>query len=281
MAQVWMYVVGASSDPDSVNCAVPWQVDENLIFFGPCMKGRGGIREPLRKKFLGPDCTHKTATDDLFIVGVNGSNKQKIRKVIWVGRLSEVMTFAEAYERFKGDDRFKKLREHKCSPLHVKPVPVEDARELVGYEHASELHNEEDKGSVPNWVKDLVSKWPNPHVFLDGQKLKRRHGTTPWQAFDRDCCMLLENRFFALGQGIEFDEEAIQILQDRQPKKAIDSYAIFGYMRNDAVNGLHGNVLNMSDNLANRLIAWLEDRSHSVVKHQRSEGDGPAKTCCT
>ena len=77
MAKVWMYVVGASNDPDSVKCAVPWQVDENLIFFGPCMKGRGGIREPLRKKFLSPDCTHKTATDDLFIFGINAVNEKE------------------------------------------------------------------------------------------------------------------------------------------------------------------------------------------------------------
>ena len=38
MTQVWIYVVASSSDPDSVRCKVPWRVDGDLIFFGPCKK---------------------------------------------------------------------------------------------------------------------------------------------------------------------------------------------------------------------------------------------------
>ena len=274
MVQVWIYVVGASNGPDHVSCVVPWRVDEDMIFFGPCKKR---IRENLRGQFLGPSCNHNKATDALFIVGVNASNKEEIRKVVWAGRLSEVMTFAEAYRRFKEDYRFKKLREHKCSPLHVCPV-FKDGK-LIGYEHMSNEHikNEE-------WVSDFVSKWPNSNVLVEGRKLMLRQGT-PWQAFDRDCCMLLENVFFASGQGIEFDKEALDILreaQDKQDKKAdIDAYAVFGRNVNGDVNGLRGNVRKLAGKLANRFIAWLEDRSHKVAKHQRSEGYGPAKSCCT
>ena len=49
MTQVWMYVVASSSDPDFVRCKVPWRVDEDLIFFGPCKKR---LRTRLRNGFL-------------------------------------------------------------------------------------------------------------------------------------------------------------------------------------------------------------------------------------
>lgn len=193
------------------------------------------------------------------------------------------MTFAEADIRLKGD-RFQKLRNHQCSPLHVCPVSKDG--KLIGYKHVSDEHIKKDE-----WVSDLVSKWPNPQpnppVFLEGRKLMLRHGT-PWEAFDRDCCMLLENRFFALGKdiqpGIEFDKEALDILgeaQDKKDKKShIDDPAIFG-------RDVKGNViarrcpLKIPDNLTYRFIAWLEERSPEAGKHQLSEGYGPAKTCCT
>lgn len=275
MAQVQMYVVGASSDPNSVkNCAVPWRVDEKLIFFGPCMKGPRGIREPLRKKFLGPNCTHKTITDDLFIFGVNASNKEKIRKVVWAGKLLEVMTFEEADKRLKGD-RFQKLRNHQCSPLHVCPLSKDG--KLIGYKHVSDEHINKE-----GWVSDLVSKSARGSVLVVGRNLILQQGT-PWQAFDRDCCMLLKNIFFASGQGIEFDEEALGILRQAQPEKSddISRYAVFGLRANGQADGLRGRFLKINGDLANQFIAWLEDRSRKVTKHQWSEGYGPTKTCCT
>ena len=98
MTQVWMYSLAASSNPDHVSCVVPWLVDPDLIFFGPCKKR---IRGLLRRRFLGESISHAPApaTEDLFIVGVNGSNKTRSRKIVWAGRLSEVMTFAEADNR--------------------------------------------------------------------------------------------------------------------------------------------------------------------------------------
>ena len=76
MTQVWMYSLAASSNPDHVSCVVPWRVDEDLIFFGPCKKR---IRELLRGGFW-ESISHAPATEDLFIVGVNGSNKTRSRR---------------------------------------------------------------------------------------------------------------------------------------------------------------------------------------------------------
>jgi hypothetical protein len=273
MFQVWMYVVDTSSDPDKVEGSVPWRVDEKQIFFGPCKKR---IRECLRKKFLGPDCSHNRVTEDIFIIGVNAIKKVKKRKIVWWGRLSEVMTFAEANNRLKENARFKKMCNYDCSPLHVEPVEV--AGELVGYKHASKLHKGEE------WIYDLLSKWPNPNVLLEEQKLRVQYGTS-WEVFDRDCCMLLENRFCALGKdiqpGIEFDEKALDILREAQRNKShIGNPAIFGRDVKGNVIGLKGHFLEIPDNLTYRFIAWLEERSPEGAKHQRSGGDGPAKTCC-
>lgn len=80
MREVWIYVVRASSDPDRiVGCHVPWRVDDELIFFGPCKKL---IRKKLRKRYLLPEQkNHATVTEDLIIVNVNGANPGRIRKM--------------------------------------------------------------------------------------------------------------------------------------------------------------------------------------------------------
>ena len=123
------------------------------------------------------------------------------------------MTFAEAYKRLKENARFKKMCNHDCSPLHVCPM-LKDGK-LIGYEHVSDLHKNGEE-----WVADLVSKSARPNVRVEGRQLTLRQGTS-WQAFDRDCCMLLKNLFFASGQGIQFDAEALEILAEAQPEKSV------------------------------------------------------------
>ncbi|HEY7327287.1 MAG TPA: hypothetical protein VH592_06600 [Gemmataceae bacterium] len=270
MTQVWIYTVASSKDPDQVACVVPWQVDEEQIFFGPC---KVRMREQLRRQYLSSGCNYTNTIENLFIVGINGSNKEQLRKVIWYGKLSAVMTFAEADKRLRGDS-FRDLRESPYSPLHVRPV-VKDGR-LLGYEHTSLEHVEGDL-----WVSDLVSSW---HGFRKkGRSLIIKRGWTPWEVFDRDCCMLLVNRFFAQGQGIEFDEEALRILRDAQPQKKakIDYYAVFGRTTIGQPDGLKGRYLAIDGELAKRFVAWLEDRSHKVVRHSQGGGSESAKKTCT
>src|SRR5207245_2862282 len=114
--------------------------------------------------------------DDLFIVGINGSNKERIRKVIWAGKLSEVMTFAEAYRRLK-EGRFRKLRGDEHSPLHVSPV--ERDGNLVGYDHRSNEHIEGDQ-----WISDLMLG--RRKIRPQGRRLILQTGATSWEFFDRD-----------------------------------------------------------------------------------------------
>jgi hypothetical protein len=129
-----MYVLASSKSPDRVGCVVPWMVDEDLIYFGPCKRR---LRERLRAKYLAEDRTHCAVSDDLYIVSVNGSNAKRLRKVVSAGKLSEVMTFAEAAERLDGN-RFVELREHPRSPLHFRPQFQRG--NMIGYEHVSLEH---------------------------------------------------------------------------------------------------------------------------------------------
>ncbi|MCX5828283.1 MAG: hypothetical protein NTV58_09835 [Deltaproteobacteria bacterium] len=271
MTQVFIYVLAASKDPEEIHCQVPWCVDEDLIFFGPCKKR---IRELLRKNYLLPDKSHSNVDEDIFIVGVNGSNRMKIRKVVWAGRLSEVMTFAEAYKRMQGS-RYLKLRNHLSSPLHVKPVSLNG--KFIGYEHVSNEHIEKD-----SWVLDLVSNRTNHNVLLEGRRLILQPEKTE-QVFDRDCCMFLENRFFAAGHGLEFDEVALEILRNAQPGKlGINHYAIFGRQKKGKGNaeGLLGRYLQISGDLANGFVTWIENRSLEAVTRKGGERNGFAETHC-
>jgi hypothetical protein len=263
-----MYVLDSSKSPDSVQCVVPWRVDEELIYFGPCKRR---LRQRLRKECLADGRAHCTVRDDLYIVSVNGSNAKRVRKVVSAGKLSEVMTFAEAAARLDGD-RFSELREAPKSPLHVRPHF--QGGELVGYEHVSFEHIENDE-----WITDLVSK--PAKVSLNGRTIRLRPGVRSRDVFDRDCCMLLDNLFFAQGEGVQFDQEGVNILNAAQPGVAgIDAYAVFGLDAAGKANGLRGRFLEMNGDLADRFVAWLTDRAQRVMACQSADADRLAKVAC-
>ncbi len=47
--RLFLYVVSASDNPERVECRVPWMVDSEQIFFGPCKKR---LRERFRREYL-------------------------------------------------------------------------------------------------------------------------------------------------------------------------------------------------------------------------------------
>jgi hypothetical protein len=268
VTRVWIYVLDSSKDPDNVRCVVPWMVDEDLIYFGPCKRR---LRERLRKKYLGGDRTRTTVNDDLYIVSVNGSNVKRIRKVVSAGKLSEVMTFAEATNRLDGE-QFSELRDDPMSPLHVRPL-IEGGK-LVGYRHVSFEHIEDNE-----WIADLTSK--PEKVGLSGRTIRLQPSATARDAFDRDCCMLLDNVFFAQGEGIRFDQEAVCILKGAQPGvRGIDDYAVFGVDSVGQANGLRGRFLEIEGNVADRFLAWLRDRARRVAARQSGTDGEPVKRSC-
>lgn len=70
MISLFLYVVSASTNPDKVDCFVPYRINEKWIFFGPCKKR---LRERFWKQFLN-QADHLVLDQDVFLVGVNGGN---------------------------------------------------------------------------------------------------------------------------------------------------------------------------------------------------------------
>jgi hypothetical protein len=249
MPTVYVYVVAASSDPDRVACTVPWRVDDELIFFGPCKKR---IREALRARYLRADRDQADVTDSVYLVGVNGGNAARTRKIVWAGRLRRVFTFARAHEELV-DPRFRAMREHDFSPLHL--LPIRAGGRLVGYEHRGREHAEHD-----NWVLDLVTHRRSSAVRQASKRLLLQPSYTPWDAFPRDVCLLLDNVFFVTGKGLAPDSALLDILRRRQPGKEITPYALFGLQPDGSADGMRGSYLQLEGDLADQLLGWIQRR---------------------
>jgi hypothetical protein len=157
MATVFLYILDASPNPNRVQCVVPYRVNEELIFFGPCKKR---LRQNLKKSYL------KTAEetfpkDDLYLVGVNAANAASVRKILWAGKIMQMMTFEHAYNCLTGS-QFSHLRAHEYSPLHVRPIY--SGGEFVGYEHCSREHE-------GHWYADLLQGETHSSAYIRGRQL--------------------------------------------------------------------------------------------------------------
>ena len=222
MARGFVYIVGASKDPDDVNCMVPFRINDQYIFFGPCKKK---LREKFKKEY-----SHTfIENEDIFIVGLNAANHERKRNIVWAGKIIKFMTFREAYN----NSILKKLRNHNDlpkSPLHVEPVNH-------GYQLGSALHAEDD-----DWINDLVSKSNKNKI---NHNKKDNIITTTFnddEIFDRDLCFLTSNIFFAKDyvSGIEITNDMVCLFKEVQPEKeGVDKYAIFGSRKNK-VDGKRG-----------------------------------------
>ena len=247
-AHVLCYVAGSSDDPDRVECLVPYRIDDGEIFFGPCKKP---LREWMRSRYLNETTTNAVPPDDVYVVGFNGGNASRTRKVVWIGKLTRVMTFAFAFRVLTGP-RYQRMRERLDSPLHVRPI-VEGTR-LVGYEHGSEMHADGDA-----WMMDLVKSRRSPDVLKAGRRLLVRKGVSAWTGFPRDVCLLFENVFFAMGRGRSVDDRLVSILRTVQPGRGVDRYAVFGYLANGTVDGKRGSYLSLSGEPARDMVHWIRD----------------------
>jgi len=248
-------------------------VNDREIFFGPCKKG---LRKRMRDQILLP---HKKECvgikEDIYIVGINakntGSNKggadDDRRKIIWAGKVQKVMTFANAHRLFqnrKHEKGVEKMLDNDFSPIHLTPILLEG--ELRGYEHHGKEHAENNA-----WIMDVVQHKVPKHASMEGDKLMLTGTTSGWTGFPRDACMLLDNLFFADGDGISLDDAALEILRDAQSDKVKDRVDIqeespFGRTKNNSVNGLRGTQLELKERDAERFIRWLEPRTQAIAK---------------
>jgi len=245
---VHIYVLGASSDPDHVGCVVPWEVDHQEIFFGPCKKS---LRQRLRNTVLrGQD--EVVPASDIFVIGVNAlPTPHGPRKIVWAGRINKIMTFARAFDRLVGD-RYEKMRKVDFSPLNVEPVRGPDGQ-LVGYQFRPNGDHPEE------WHRDLVTTGRG--TTLVGDRLLLNPGVSAGAAFVRDAVFTADNLFFARGKGLQIDDELVDILKQAQPAaEGVDQIGIFG-RRSGVPDGLRGRFLSISEpGLVQRVLSYIRDR---------------------
>lgn len=253
MTTLFFYSVAASSDPDNVRCPVPFQINGRLIFFGPCKKS---LRELLKRRYL-KGANEAKLKDDIYLVGVNGANNQRVRKILWAGRIICLMTFETAYNTLT-DSEFEEMRSHPYSPLNVKPI-YNSASEFIGYENCSREHRDNDL-----WRLDLTKKVNEKQFYLETKRLLLRENVHRDVVFERDCCFLCENIFFANGNGLSITGNIVEILRRAQRGKDVDEYAVFGYSTNNRVDGKRGNYLTISGRDAEDLIKQIVDKANPL-----------------
>jgi hypothetical protein len=188
----------------------------------------------------------KNFKDEIYLAGVNGSNKKEGRKIVWVGKVTSMMTFAKAFNTFHQTPKYSALLKEEESPILVEPV-TNGIAELLGYQKYGDLHKFIDKKSnIIYWHGDLTSK-PSKE---SSQTANMDYISKTDFVFDRDLCFILKN-IHAAGKrylGIPFNKTMVNILRKNQAdRKHIDDYAIFGRQR-----GLQ------EGNADGRTGSWLE-----------------------
>jgi hypothetical protein len=130
--KIYMYILGASKSPDQISCPVPKEVNDRIVFFGPCKKR---LRDHFYGDYLSEnDSGEVLATRSIYLIGINASNARKPRKIVWAGKVKKFLTFERAYKIYSKSKRFQKVMNATESPIHIKPM-YKDGH-FIGY------HNE-------------------------------------------------------------------------------------------------------------------------------------------
>jgi len=250
--RAFVYILGASSNPDKIECRVPFEIDENEIFFGPCKKR---LRQKLKREI---DTNGRLETETFFI-GLNANNVKRERKIVWAGKIQTHYTFQQANAKLVGSKYLpiKSGEKTDSFPLHV--IPIKN-----GYQLKSDLHFENNK-----WILDLVSNEESVLYDEDSNSITLKKGSS----FNRDICFIFSNIFFAnrFKKGIEISDEILDVFRTNQPdKKKIDSFVVFGYRKDHSVDGKTGGWLELDDPSTRRLIKLIKKQAERIKKKSNS-----------
>jgi len=264
--RVFLYILSVWHDPDTCEQGVPWVVDDSEIFFGPCKRR---LRASLRADYLRGQAHRDMSSDDVFVVGLNGANAERLRKIIWVGKITSLMTFAHAWGTLN-DPRYREMREDRYSPLHLQPLF--ESGQHTGYRLASEQH-------LGQWLEDLTAKLTSvtKNCVITDDEIKVNPGRSPSDVFERDACLLLERRFVANGRGIDLSAPMLDILRQvvpLRPDDSIDAYAVFGTRLDGSVEGKAGGWVELAGGLAERFIALVTREADTIAALERQQEVG-------
>ncbi|MEJ2249558.1 MAG: hypothetical protein P8Y97_07855 [Candidatus Lokiarchaeota archaeon] len=99
--RLYLYILGSDNEEDRIKTAVPYKINENELFFGPCKKG---IREELWKEFLKGNREKVNLEEkniEIYLVGINPAKvKNKPRKLLFAGKIKEIFTFKAAWNNY-------------------------------------------------------------------------------------------------------------------------------------------------------------------------------------
>ncbi|MDP2301055.1 MAG: hypothetical protein Q8N03_01360 [Ignavibacteria bacterium] len=247
--RAFVYILGASSKPDQIKCTVPYEIDDKEIFFGPCKKR-------LRQKLKSEVDKNGKFNSETYFIGLNAGNSDKVRKIVWAGKIQSHYTFKQANQILRGA-KYAAIKTVNLFPLHV--IPIKN-----GYQLKSNLHSKNDK-----WIWDLVSNKESVVHDEDSNSIILKKGSS----FNRDICFIFSNIFFAKSfeSGIEISDEILDLFRTNQPdKKKIDSYAIFGYRKDLSVDGKIGGWLELDDPSSRNLIKLIKIQAKQIKKKSNS-----------
>jgi len=265
--EIFLYCDKLSKSPDKVTTNVPFRVSDKYIFFGP---SEPAFRKELRDRFL-------IYTDDIkpqneiYMVGVNDLTKGgEVRKILWVGKFLEIMTFELAFRLLKDPD-WQSLEfvpdvkdpSINMSPLHLEPMEI--MGNLSGYRHRSAYHPKVSKDGVPDWVKDIIDPRDMGEIMIKPDELLFEDISRSRKILKRDCCFTFDNIFFADGEGMSIDKELVALLDERQPGQGVDEVGIFGYSQGRdgkiKMNRQKGTSLHIRWSVAEGILEYIKKRA--------------------
>ncbi|MBD3228400.1 MAG: hypothetical protein GF329_09445 [Candidatus Lokiarchaeota archaeon] len=244
--RLYLYIMGSKNKEDRISTAVPYKINEEELFFGPCNEEfLGGDREKLDL-----DNSNK----EIYIAGINPSYG-KPRKFLFLGKIKTIFSFKTAWEHYqdRNDLDIKLMIKRKYSPLHLKPIPE-------GYKHRTKEHS-------GKWIEDITSQKPS------NEKEIYRNGiiTNKETIFNRDCCFSMDNIFFSLkgDHVIKIDKQFIDLIKKGMKKtgnqKRIETHigsdetAPFGYCENGTRYG-RGFTLILKNNDVDKFLELIDNK---------------------
>jgi hypothetical protein len=244
--KIILYIMSACTDPDDASHdRIPFELSSEKIFFGACKKK---LRQKLFAEYLSSGANEAEPNEHILIVGMNGiTPSQRVRKILWAGRLLSVMTFERAWNSVGNE--YPILKRLRVSPLHVKPKY--DLVNFIGYTKHGDLHDDE-------WLTDISAK---RNLLVSEDNLFRPHSLRQ-QYFNRDCCFLLTNEFYARTGGLIIDEHLISILKQAQDRQDITAIAPFGLTASERINGKRGGWLEIVGDQAVAFEAWFNNATN-------------------
>lgn len=265
---VYIYILGSGNiyngKNDAVSSLVPYKLNDNILFFGPCKRK---IREEIKKHYLKEKdyINLDNKEHKIYIVGINPniSGKDEVRKLLFAGKIKIFFTFKKAWNHYnelaKKDIKINKMIngineelyrcEHKKinnknfyknqdfkSPLHL--IPIKKGKKK-GYKHRISMHKYD-------WIKDILSQ-KELQIYKDQNNLSgkvenftKKHNISEILKisdikFQRDCCFSLENIFFSEKSNpnpIPLDEELLNLIKTglTNPKGADLKYAFVSFL---------------------------------------------------